>query len=291
MSWKATAYVKELRRAPNGEPINKTEKLLLFVLADCHHVERKMAWPSLPNLAADALLSEREARYSLRELERKGVLRRIAMAKSGRGHIPAYQFLELPDAYSDQKGANLAPLQQKKTERVRAKERKGANPAPLFESNEEFAPDQKGGKIGLERGQEGGKNGSSHIEDARAELRTSKATEDLNITPGGVLRNHIEAWLAIKAKLKAELPLKEWKLWVRPALLQRMMGNTMLVALPPNGAIIAAAQSSLKRLRILGQLAGYCIVLTTYPDDWQKSELKRRHGIDLEARRKQCPPA
>lgn len=76
MSWKATAYVKEL-----VEGLSHTEKLVLFVLADYHNSAKKVAWPSMPVLAAEALMSERNLRRILANLEAKKVILRV----QGRG--------------------------------------------------------------------------------------------------------------------------------------------------------------------------------------------------------------
>lgn len=74
MSWKATAYVKGLVTAPNGEEITRTEKLLMFVLADYHDVRADEAWPSVKRLARDALLSEQRTKEVRESLVRKGLL-------------------------------------------------------------------------------------------------------------------------------------------------------------------------------------------------------------------------
>lgn len=74
MSWAATAYIKNLRRAPNGEPITKGEKLVLIILSDYYHDEKGYAWPSLSRLADESLHSRRGVVLTLHALERKGLL-------------------------------------------------------------------------------------------------------------------------------------------------------------------------------------------------------------------------
>lgn len=74
MSWKASAHVKELKEGSNGEPLTRSEKLLLLVLADYYNEEQKCAWPSITTLAAEAMLSPRRTQELLRSAERKGVL-------------------------------------------------------------------------------------------------------------------------------------------------------------------------------------------------------------------------
>lgn len=97
MSWKATAYVKELTSG-----ISHTEKLLLFVLADYHNTAKRIAWPSLPVLAQESLMSERNARRILAKLERKGLLRRtVPTSEQMAAHETSYyEFPALDDVKS-----------------------------------------------------------------------------------------------------------------------------------------------------------------------------------------------
>jgi DNA-binding MarR family transcriptional regulator len=103
MSWKATAFVKSLTQAPNGERLTATEKLVMFVLADSHNDDHGKAWPSLRRLAEQSLLSERQARYILRSLESKGLLR--VCRGTGRGNTSEYLILGLTE-----RGQLLPPL-------------------------------------------------------------------------------------------------------------------------------------------------------------------------------------
>ena len=90
MSWKATAYVKKL----GIDRVSRGEKLLMFVLADQYLDDRRQAFfRSLEELALDALMSERQARRSLRFLERKGILAMVL--PPGRKRSRIYSFLEL----------------------------------------------------------------------------------------------------------------------------------------------------------------------------------------------------
>jgi hypothetical protein len=91
--------------------------------------------------------------------------------------------------------------------------------------------------------------------------------------------------LAIKEKLKQTLSDKEWNLWVRPARLLRVMDrNCFLVAVPPNGAIMAAAAPRKQLLHDHAAAHGYRAVLTPYPDDWQKAQVKDKFGIEMLAK-------
>lgn len=74
MSWKASAYVKGLAVAPNGQKLKRGEKLLLLVLADYHHAEKKYAWASTNTLARDALLARRYVQMLVESARSKGIL-------------------------------------------------------------------------------------------------------------------------------------------------------------------------------------------------------------------------
>jgi hypothetical protein len=94
MSWQATAYVKTLTN------VTVYEKLLLFVLADYHNTHRGASFPSVPRLAEEALMKERNCYDLLKALEGSrpehpnGILRR-RRAKLGRGEFTEYVFVEL----------------------------------------------------------------------------------------------------------------------------------------------------------------------------------------------------
>lgn len=100
MSWKACAFVKELR-----VNITQTEKFVLLLLAECHNNVHKIAWPSVKNLAEDALLSERQTIRVLASLESKGFIRR---SKSIGGHITTcYEILGMEGCQNVTPAKNL----------------------------------------------------------------------------------------------------------------------------------------------------------------------------------------
>lgn len=111
MSWKATAYVKDLVRTPSGEALTVTEKLVLFILADDHHLDAKATWPSVRRLAERAMVSERYVSSALKSLERKKVL--AVLRGRGRGNLSAYSFLELDDPAEE---LDLQPEKKTRTE-------------------------------------------------------------------------------------------------------------------------------------------------------------------------------
>lgn len=92
----------------------------------------------------------------------------------------------------------------------------------------------------------------------------------------------LQAWLAIKEAMRRHLSESEWKLWVRPArLLRKMSGNFLLIALPPNGHILAKATERKQLLyKVAGEVTSYRTLLTHYPDEWEIAEAKRRFGVD-----------
>lgn len=85
MSWKATAFVKEIT-----ESITLSEKMLMFVLADYHNTSYKSAWPSIPTLAREALMSERTVYRLLDSLEGRRIARVVIQ-----GRPNSYQFIGL----------------------------------------------------------------------------------------------------------------------------------------------------------------------------------------------------
>jgi hypothetical protein len=88
MSWKATAFVKDLR-----ENLTVPEKFVLLILADYHRSDDKVAWPSVSTLAYDCLMEERSVSRILSRLEEKQFIRRLAGC--GRGKMSVYQFIGL----------------------------------------------------------------------------------------------------------------------------------------------------------------------------------------------------
>lgn len=101
MSWAATAYVKKLRVAPNGEPLTRGEKLLCFVLADYYHDEKGYAWASLSHLAQESLHTRRGVLLAVKGLKRKRVLSVFRPPNAKTNH---YCFPELESPGSSRQG-------------------------------------------------------------------------------------------------------------------------------------------------------------------------------------------
>ena len=96
MSWRASAYIKQLVVCPNGERITRTEKLVALVLADSHQDKASArTYPAVKMIAEDSLMDPRVCRRVLAALERKGVIERERATNQGRGQITFYRFPEL----------------------------------------------------------------------------------------------------------------------------------------------------------------------------------------------------
>lgn len=111
MSWEATAYVKGLTVDPDGVPITRTEKMVLFVLSDCINPYTGQGWVTggLDALAQDALISRRGLLYTLDRLQERKVLAKISQAsQSGRTRSNVYVFLQMQ--LKACKGATALPL-------------------------------------------------------------------------------------------------------------------------------------------------------------------------------------
>ena len=126
LSWKATAYVKDLGR----DRVTASEKLLLFVLADSHNEDRGYAFPSMPLLAEQSLRSKRQTERLLRSLEAKGLLTVRRQAVRGRANeygFPGLNKGDMVSPLSAQKGGKMSPLRVTSGE---AKDDKAVSPQP-----------------------------------------------------------------------------------------------------------------------------------------------------------------
>jgi len=287
MSWKATGLVKELLRCADGTPLTLSAKMVYLLLAEAHNTTHRIAWPSVSELAELGLMSYRQVQRQLRFLEEHGEIRQLRPDSQGKGMICSYRLLRIdPESVppsEPERVTNRHPLKHGESGK------KGDQSSPFIE--------HKGDGRVTEGRQKDDLGDTLCVPPKGRESRGNGGTgeQDLNNTPSGALtQEQVKAWLAIKEKLGAELSPEERGLWLRPARLLRVMGGRMMqIALPPNGRIVSHAREKRKRLQEIALAAGYGIALTTYPDEWQRGELKRRHGIDLtpKQRRPQCPPA
>lgn len=86
MSWDALAYAKKLTHAPTGQPITRSEKLLLLVMAEYYNAEEDLAWASVPELARHSLLSERQTQRLLHSLVTKEVVTAVPRFRANGGY-------------------------------------------------------------------------------------------------------------------------------------------------------------------------------------------------------------
>lgn len=102
MSWKATAWVKELDKG-----ITRSEKFVLLMLAEYHNTKLKAAWPSVTGLAEDCMMSKRQVQRILARLEHKGWIVRTLRCELGRGQITEYL---IPALDGQRKGDKMSPI-------------------------------------------------------------------------------------------------------------------------------------------------------------------------------------
>lgn len=256
MSWEATAYVKNLSTCPDGAAMNRGQKLLALILADYHNTHRRAAWPSIPTLAAEALTSHAQAKRDLAYLEEHHLIRKVRPEKMGRGWVCAYEFVALDSPQDLRPRASTT--------------KKRAHGEPLF------WPVESGSEVAHREAESGSEVAQKGLTEPNAirknkELERQKQNKEHHAC-GAALKD----WLAAKEKLQAMLPESEHKLWLRPMyLLKAMSGNTLLLALPPSGRMIEAAQTNKGLLLKVIQESGYSgFALTRYPDNYERERIR-----------------
>ncbi len=114
MSWRASAYVKELVVCPNGERITQAEKLVALVLADSHQDKgAAYTFPAMKMIAEDSLMDPRVCRRHLGALERKGVIARLRAQNQGRGQVTFYRFPALDGPKEGGHGVPLSAVEKR----------------------------------------------------------------------------------------------------------------------------------------------------------------------------------
>ena len=94
MSWKATGFVKDIKKAGNGEALTISEKFCLLILADSYLDDTHRTIATIPKLAGWLLLTERQTIRLVQSLERKKSIRVIRHRENGRpvkGRANEYQ--------------------------------------------------------------------------------------------------------------------------------------------------------------------------------------------------------
>lgn len=279
MSWKATGLVKELVSCVDGTAMTLSAKMVYLLLAEAHNTTHRIAWPSVSELAELGLMSYRQVQRQLRFLEEHGEIRQLRPEGQGKGMFCSYRLLRL----DPETGAPSEPERVTDSHPSKHGEsgKKGDQSSPFFAQE---------GDIRVTEGRQNGDPGVAlSVPPKGRESRGNGGTgeQNQNITPGGALtREQVQNWLAIKETMRTKLSPEDWELWVRPARLIRVLaGGTrdacLVVVVPPNGRIKSAALRDREALRLVAGQLGYGVLLSTYPDEWEREEIKRRHGIDL----------
>lgn len=105
MSYQASQFIGELRG------VSCSEKCLLFILARFHNTRSGVSWPSLPHIAEEAGLTERQVIRILQALEvpraghPNGIICRFR-AHGGRGAVIEYSFVGFQE--KDDAGVTLS---------------------------------------------------------------------------------------------------------------------------------------------------------------------------------------
>jgi hypothetical protein len=250
LSWQATAYVKDLLTCPDGARLSRGQKLLAFTLADYHNTHRHAAWPSIPTLAREALISLAQAKRDLAYLEEHLLIRKVRPEKMGRGWVCAYEFLALDTEKELVKGVHHEPL---------------------------FCAQESGSK-GAHREQQSGSEGVQKGLTVNNAIRKSKEPEQKESKEQHACGAALKDWFSVKQELENRLPAEQFNLWLRPMyLLKVMSGNVLLLSLPANGRIIQAAckRESSDLLQQTVQQFGYGgFTLTRYPDDYERDRIR-----------------
>jgi DNA-binding MarR family transcriptional regulator len=88
----------------------------------------------------------------------------------------------------------------------------------------------------------------------------------------GAVLNPMQEWMRLKSRLLSEFPGEAE--WLQPMYFLKVMGSdTLLLALPPAGRIIAAAKAQQKWLDQHLAPLGFHHRLTRYPDDYELGRL------------------
>jgi hypothetical protein len=92
----ALKYLKDLRLAPNGEPVDLREKAILWYLANAHNEDKRCAWPSMTTIAESNNVTRRTVQEILKECIRKGIVwRREVLRANGSTASNEWRFTAL----------------------------------------------------------------------------------------------------------------------------------------------------------------------------------------------------
>ena len=236
---------------------SKEKLLVLLALADWAN-DDGVCWPSMLLIAEKARITERGAKGIMHQLISDGVVE-VLDAGGGRGNVPRYRVL--PPV----KGEPASPFMP--NEPATSQAVKG-EPASPFMASERVNVEAQRVNVEAVKG-----------EPDDIAIRKNRQEPPINQPPLSTAGAALKAWLSIKGELQKQLPDPEWRLWVRPAyLLKVLSGGTLLVTLPPNNRIFEAARARLPSLRALAAHRGYeGVVFGPYPDEYERSQIQKLH--------------
>jgi hypothetical protein len=99
VSQEAIEFVRALAASPAGKTIPQSQRSVLRVLAFRHRLEVNCAWPSVPDIATEALMSVRSVQRALAALEKRGlIMRHKAVRPNGSCASDEYEFAGMKSA-------------------------------------------------------------------------------------------------------------------------------------------------------------------------------------------------
>ena len=105
MSREAFAYVKRLKRCPDGSELLMSERVAAMVLGDFYHDDG--AFPSVARLADECGVDLRRCRRLLDALQDKKLITKTRPDSQGRAHLTCFKFPEFDAMTPEQKKSLL----------------------------------------------------------------------------------------------------------------------------------------------------------------------------------------
>jgi hypothetical protein len=124
--------------------------------------------------------------------------------------------------------------------------------------------------------QQAGRNSANLCAQDQPTFKEAETTQRVPEKKHHAASGALNDWLTCKNQLRTKLSDAEWKLWVRPALLLRLLSDrTLLIALPPNRKIMTAAKARQPELNQAVIALGYSgLGFTRYPDEDDRERLR-----------------
>lgn len=97
-------------------------------------------------------------------------------------------------------------------------------------------------------------------------------------TPTQLQADPLATWLKIKELLRPRIPADEFRLWLMPAQLMKVMGgDTLLIALPRNGKAVYKAMARKKMLQTAAERNGFGLTYCMFPEEWEIERMQERY--------------